>query len=285
MDILNELWVGMDLQAATKVSSYRGQEVRWVTEKLDGHRYTVWRRANGLVRVTSRKDIDIWDKLKGSHIAEKILSLPEHTRLECEFHCPTVFATSVPTLINTASEDLIMSAFAVPIYGGEYKKELGLEEVQNLLDSHGIPTPKILASFDEPVQVSREEWGRWAQENRKEGVVAKEAHLSGWYKIKPIRELDAVITGWYQGTGRNFGRLGALSIAVYNADGVIIPLGKVGTGFDDDHRTEITRKDIGRVIQVEYDEVNSQGSLRFPRFVRFRDDKSPEDCLVEQLET
>lgn len=52
------------------------------------------------------------------------------------------------------------------------------------------------------------------------------------------------------------------------------------SGFDDELRAELSHYDnTGRVIEVKCNEIfKDTGKLRHPRFLRFRDDKDPEEC-------
>ena len=50
----------------------------------------------------------------------------------------------------------------------------------------------------------------------------------------------------------------------------------VGTGFTDEQRVEFY-KDTPEIIEVNYQEVTKDGSLRFPSFVRIREDKDETD--------
>lgn len=112
-------------------------------------------------------------------------------------------------------------------------------------------------------------------------------YIDGMYEYKRSKEIlkvkefftaDLEVIGVEEGTGRNVGRLGAL---VVDYKGYEV---KVGSGFSDEQREDFWKdKDniIGKIIEVKYFEQseNQNGgiSLRFPTFVRLRDDKTVDD--------
>lgn len=97
-----------------------------------------------------------------------------------------------------------------------------------------------------------------------------------WMKWKPTISVDLEIVGFEEGTGRNAGRLGAI-ICEGEDNGQRIRV-NVGSGLSDSDRDEYwnARDDLlGHLVEVQADAVtqNQDGSysLRFPRFLRFRD--------------
>lgn len=89
-------------------------------------------------------------------------------------------------------------------------------------------------------------------------------------KLKAFHDVDLKIERLIEGTGKHSGKLGSV---VVNYQGVEV---QVGSGFSDDLREAIWEEPsnfVGRMIEVRYQEVTPDGSLRFPTFVCFRNDR------------
>lgn len=96
----------------------------------------------------------------------------------------------------------------------------------------------------------------------------------GWLKIKDQQTVDVPITDVVEGTGKYQHMMGAVWVD-FNGHDV-----KVGTGWSDEQRRQIgfdPELYKGRMIEVEFHETTPDGSLRHPRFVRWRDDKLEEE--------
>jgi DNA ligase-1 len=153
-----------------------------------------------------------------------------------------------------------------------------------------------------------------------EGIMAK--NLNAIYmpgrrvgfgvKIKPVMEsLDLCIVGAEWGEGKRVQWMTSFIIACRNHNDELVTIGKVGTGIKEleaggvtfQQITELLKKDIieekGKsmtlrphiVIEVQYEEIQksptytSGYALRFPRFIRLRDDRSAKNCsTLEQVE-
>jgi DNA ligase-1 len=116
-----------------------------------------------------------------------------------------------------------------------------------------------------------------------EGIMIKDVDApyeckrsSFWMKWKPTITVDLEIVGFEEGTGRNAGRLGAIICEGVDNERTIRV--NVGSGLSDSDRDVFwsDRDDLlGHLVEVEADAVtqNQDGSysLRFPRFLRFRD--------------
>ena len=146
--------------------------------------------------------------------------------------------------------------------------------------------PHIMVDLD--TAAGKDQLMRYAKDNVNagfEGIMIKELEApyvckrsTDWMKWKPTLTVDLEVVGVEEGTGRNVGRLGALVCAGMD-DGKEISV-NVGSGFSDDDRDNYWRDSnyiIGRTAEIMCDVITQSQdgtySLRFPRFVRFRDDK------------
>jgi DNA ligase-1 len=125
-----------------------------------------------------------------------------------------------------------------------------------------------------------------------------------WIKIKPaVDTLDLAVIGAEWGEGKRAHVFGSFLVACQDA-GKLVPLSRVATGFSDEQLAEVydllkdtVIKKSGKevtfepslVFEVGYSELqasqNYEGgfALRFPRFIRIRDDKDIPD--IETIES
>lgn len=92
-----------------------------------------------------------------------------------------------------------------------------------------------------------------------------------WMKLKGEETLDLKIVSMVEGEGKYVGMLGAL---VVDHNGVLV---NVGTGLSDDDRSLFWSNQslyINKLVEVQFQEVTPDGSLRHPRYLRMRMDKS-----------
>lgn len=121
---------------------------------------------------------------------------------------------------------------------------------------------------------SAKKLAKMAIDNGFEGIMLKtwdgeyaDKRVNYWCKIKAINTEDLPVIGKVEGTGKYSGTLGSLIVKRGDIDV------EVGSGFTDDERREFWENPPA-CIEVKYQEALKSGSLRFPIFVRVRDDKS-----------
>jgi hypothetical protein len=139
--------------------------------------------------------------------------------------------------------------------------------VNETLHKKGFLVPAVLGIFHNPTLAFLDQKAR---ELKIEGFVLK---ASDWYKFKVENTCDLKVTGIKLGEGKYTGHCGALLCSDKNGE-----VASVG-GMTDEIRFKISYFDIGRIVEVKYQEIGSQGRLRHPRFVRWRDDKKKPDDL------
>jgi ATP-dependent DNA ligase len=161
-----------------------------------------------------------------------------------------------------------------------------------------------------PDPARAEEWMRTT-----EGAMAKELDAPyepgkrrGMAKVKREREIDCVVLGWRP--GKEEGTVGSLILGLYDGD-ALRPVGHI-SGFTAAEKrglrdllapfetgqqgtAEPSRWTGGRdlewvglrpelVIEVGYDHASAGRIRHCARFLRFRDDKDPRECLFELLD-
>lgn len=91
-------------------------------------------------------------------------------------------------------------------------------------------------------------------------------------KFKTMLSMECEIIGLTEGINKYEGMLGALKLKQENGASC-----DCGSGFNDEQRKEFwnnPQQVIGRTIEVKYQELTPDGIMRFPIFMRFRDDKT-----------
>jgi ATP-dependent DNA ligase len=166
-----------------------------------------------------------------------------------------------------------------------------------------------------PATTDRADAEPWLQ--GAEGVIAKELEApyrpgerTGMVKVKRVRTIDSVVVGWRP--GKEEGTLGSLILGLYNDGGELQVVGH-SSGFRAKQKRELpaflapyetgergsgdpSRWDAGRelewisvrpelVAEVSFDHVSGQRIRHGAKFKRWRDDKDPHECTIDQLKT
>lgn len=115
-----------------------------------------------------------------------------------------------------------------------------------------------------------ENWKYW--ENIRTGKLINAPMFNEYYKGEPY---EPITKSYYMGMA------GSLEIGVYH-NNKIKPIGYL-SGLSEEIKMNYDKYKM-RVIEVTAMQLTDDKMLRHPKFIRFRDDKQPQDCLWEQIE-
>jgi ATP-dependent DNA ligase len=201
-------------------------------------------------------------------------------------------------------------AFDVLARDGETILELPFTERRAVLEGL-VDAPVDLTPWTQDVEAARP-WLHGA-----EGVIAKEldapyrpGERAGMVKIKRVRTIDAIVIGWRP--GKEEGTVGALILGLYDDDGQLREVGHCSglkaaekralvdslAPYETGERGsgEPSRWTHGRelqwvklrpelVVEVTFDHVSGGRIRHGTRLKRWRDDKKPAECRLEQLDS
>jgi len=217
-----------------------------------------------------------------------------------------------------------VNVFDIIQYEGKSLLSTPFIERRKIIEKIIAPLPKKLVLAKQIITDNMKEAEAFYKEALKvgeEGVMVK--NLQGIYqpgsrvgfgvKVKPVMEsLDLVIVGAEWGTGKRGGWLTSYVLACRKSH-QFLEIGKVGTGIKELEEEGVSFKELTKllkplivseegkvvkikpeiIIEVNYEEIQksptytSGYALRFPRFIRLREDKALSDVadlnLVEDL--
>ncbi|MBE8538624.1 ATP-dependent DNA ligase [Geoglobus acetivorans] len=184
-------------------------------------------------------------------------------------------------------------------------KERRTRLISAIGESDAVKVAEQIVTSD--VDVIQQEFDRAIQAGH-EGLMLKNLesrYIPGkrgknWLKLKATMEtLDLVVVGGEWGEGKRSNLISSFELACLDEYGGLLRVGKVATGFTDEDLEELTElfkpeieyQEGKRIVfnpkyvfEVAYQEIQkspkyeSGYALRFPRFVRLRDDKSVEEA-------
>jgi len=279
-----------------KFKDYIDQKVNYIQPKLDGHLVKIYKEQIDKyigTFILTKNDKDITEKICNiKHLNDMLIRIPLNSILFGELHCPEIKATSIPTLLNNADKRLRISIFAAPILNEIDLQNEDLISVMDKVAFYNIPVINTKITLLQNIHKNTiERLLKEAEEQKLEGWVLKENHISGWYKLKPVKTIDCFVIGSSQSfSSTHYGGLQSINIACYKKDKndklQIHLLGNVGSGFTKEYRLSFEETDrftlLDKICEVAYDSIAANGKLRFPRFIRWRDDKNKEDCILEE---
>jgi len=252
----------------------------WTMElKYDGIRL-VWTNDDGTPRYYARSG----NEHTGRYPFLADLTLPPHTMLDGELVVPKGMSSDACALVNRG--ELVYVVFDVLTLDGNDLRRQPFElrrQVVEEIGGAGLLGPRSMPSETfEPC----EETARRLMAEGQEGVILKrhralyqEGRRSwDWLKVKAAFEVDAVIVDCDSlPTKGSLGDSNGWTVLSYGymIGGKLVRAGSVGSS----EPREIQAAKVGHVAVIKCNGINAEtGALRHPRILRFRTDKTADEC-------
>lgn len=258
---------------------------RYAHLKRDGFLITVLKDGVGRVVYLTRnfKELDLSFLPVHSSI---MTQLPLNTQLQCELWTSGKQASY--TSSGIANKDFTMDLEVHGISASQYVSSTdSLCEAHRFMRRFNIPFVPYFDRLSSPLSCGS--WENldtfnnvaWLAANNCEGIVLKNEQYSDMYKWKPMRSCDLRIVGATPGRGKYVGTVGALTCADGLGNIVANVSGMTDAQRHSMHQLHCDNKLVGLIVEVKYQYVGSQGRLRHPVFLRFREDKDVADERID----
>src|SRR6266851_146904 len=294
----------------------RGDE--WLHEiKFDGYRMLAYLR-NGKVELRSRKDLDWTAKFPEVAAALSRLGVDEAVLDgEIVFYKEdgvSDFSALQNALAERKTADLVYMAFDLLFLAGWDLTGVALEARKAALRAFLAADPAPTIRYSDPQIGKGPEFFAGACDVKLEGIVSKRrdarhqaGRSSAWVKVKCGKREDLVIVGFTDPAGARAG-FGALLMGYHTAKGELVYAGRVGTGYADklldalrrqltalEQRKATVKLPAGLsargthwvqpelVAEVTFSGWTADGILRQSSFVGLREDKSPDEVVLDAL--
>jgi len=186
--------------------------------------------------------------------------------------------------------EVVFNVFDVFSFGSNILTEKPLSERKEILNDYFSNWPEL--SEKKPETIVRVDYNMnknasietiqkqldEALSNGFEGLILKNPNTPyqfkrtiDWVKVKQFDTLDCLVIDVFEGKGKYSGMLGGVIVQLPNKQTC-----QVGSGFSDYERQYYWNNPneiVGKYVEIKYQDWTKDGKLRFPVFVRVRNDK------------
>ena len=181
-------------------------------------------------------------------------------------------------LLADGYEGVVITHQDAPYQPGKRSNKISLKikkELQETIDC-------IIIGANAPTKISNtsmpQDWEYWLDDMHNTKVLASDYHKR--FHRHPYEDycdgdpIYPVTKNWF------YGWAGSLKLGLYDGDKLI----HVGDLSGIDESIKAHWKDyMNTIAEISCMEIHDTGGLRHPRFLRWRTDKNPKDCTIEQI--